>query len=77
MDQISAIRNAVQKYKGQEIKLYVIGDRNRIMDTSGVLEGVYRDIFTVLVDEEDICRRYSFSYREILTRRVRLSAAGT
>ena len=40
------------------------------VDTHGVLEGLYGEVFTVYVQSEDYARRYCYSYHDILTRHV-------
>ncbi len=70
--QIINIRNELRKIKGQGVRLHVIGERNKITDELGVLEGVYSDIFTVRIAYEDYVRRYSYSYAEVLTRHVKI-----
>ena len=42
------------------------------MDAYGVLEGVYPEVFVILVQEEAQKRRYCYAYREVLTRRVEI-----
>lgn len=75
-NRIAEIRKLVEGKKGERIRLYVIGDRNRILDAIGVLDGVYTDVFTVNIEKsESYKKRYCYKYSEILTQRVRILPA--
>lgn len=73
---IQEIRNTLAPYKGKRVKLYVIGERNRILDTHGILDGLYPDVFTVVVGTGEYDKRYSYTYREILTHHVSVTPLG-
>ena len=68
--QLGAIRHKLLPCQGQKVRLHVRAERNRILDTHGVLEGLYGEVFTVYVQSEDYARRYCYSYHDILTRHV-------
>ncbi len=72
---LSAIKTKLLPYYGSRVRLYVIGDRNRITDTTGILDGLYPSLFTVTVDRGRFKHHYSFTYSEILTDRVRVTPA--
>ena len=69
-NQLSTIRRTLEACQGQTVRLHVRGERNKILDTRGVLEGLYGDVFTVYVQLEDYGRRYWYSYHDILTKNV-------
>lgn len=63
------------RLKGKVVSLYAVGDRNRVLNTRGVLDGVYPEVFTVLVRMQGYNQRYSYSYNEVITNRVRVQLA--
>lgn len=67
---ISDIRASLRNQLGQPVKLHVIGDRNKVIDAYGILDGVYSDIFTILVNNNDYYKRYCYTYSEIITKNV-------
>lgn len=68
------IRRYLADLEGRNVELYAIGERNRVTQARGVLEGVYPDIFTVSVKYGSYTQRYCYTYSEILTRNVKISA---
>ena len=74
-DQIDKIREYLNDLKGETVSLHAIGDRNRITRAVGILDGVYSDVFTVLVCMGEYNHRYSYTYREIFTKKVKISKA--
>lgn len=77
MTNIEKIKAFLQKNQGNPVHLYARGDRNKILDTTGVLEGVYKDVFTVAVQEDAYIRRYCYTFKEIFTRHVYISPIET
>jgi len=71
-DTIDEIRSSLERYKGRRVSLHAVGDRNRVLNTVGVLDGVYSDIFTIFVHNESYDKRYCYTYSEILTKNVRV-----
>ena len=67
-----AIMRDLKQYEGSAVSLYAIGDRNRILQAQGILDGVYPDIFTVRVDNGSYQKRYCYAYSEILTQHVKI-----
>lgn len=68
------IKRDMAKMKGCCVRLYAVGDRNKITSAVGVLDGVYPDVFTVLVSMEGYTQRFSYTYSEIITKNVKISA---
>lgn len=66
------IRTSLLNLKGKPVKLYAVGERNKILNAQGILDGVYSDVFTVLVDKQGYMTRYSYTYSEILTSNVQV-----
>lgn len=71
-DQLLSIRRTLLPCQGRAIRLYVHKERNQILDIKGVLEGVYAGVFTVYAQSGGYGRRYCYSYRDILTKSVRI-----
>jgi uncharacterized protein Veg len=70
---IPAIRTSMKPMQGSMVHLYAIGDRNKVLDTEGVLQGVYRDIFTVRVASESYTKTYCYPYCDIITKNVQIN----
>ena len=68
------IRRSLACIEGRAVELYAVGERNRITQEQGILEGVYPDIFTVAVKKGGYTQRYCYTYSEVLTKNVRVSA---
>ena len=69
-DVLNEIRQMLLQHKGCRVRLRAIGDRNRVTAAEGILDGVYPDVFTILVEMGGYDHRYSYTYREIFTKRV-------
>lgn len=69
-DHVEAIRSALRSRVGQPVRLHVVGERNKILNAYGILDGVYNDIFTILVHDSDYSKRYCYTYSEIITKNV-------
>ena len=65
MKDISLIKTAVQKIKGEEVKVRVSLGRNKYASYKGRLTSVYPALFTVVPDGE-FNGKTSFSYAELL-----------
>ena len=72
---IVKIRSRLDELKGQRVKLYAKGDRNRVTRAVGTLEGVYPSVFTVAVESEGTAQTLSYTYSEMIARRVYIRAA--
>jgi len=69
---INSIRIAVSQCKGMYVKLLANRGRNKKLLAYGILEGVYPDVFTVVVQNDGYTQRYSYTYSEILTKHVNI-----
>jgi uncharacterized protein Veg len=65
MKDISHIKNAVRKIKGEEVKVRVSLGRNKYASYKGRLTCVYPSLFTI-VPEGEFNGKTSFSYAELL-----------
>lgn len=81
-DQLDQIRRQVAARLGQPVRVYSRRGRSRARVRDGVLEQAYPNVFTVLAQPEARSpalrqasqERLSFSYSDLLTSHVRLSA---
>ncbi|QGU00570.1 Veg protein [Candidatus Syntrophocurvum alkaliphilum] len=69
---ISEIKRDLETFVGSKIRLKANRGRNRIIESEGVLESIYPNIFVVKVDERKVERRISYSYADVLTETVEL-----
>ena len=71
---LQTIKKQMKQKQGALIKIRAkAGRRGASYGGRGVIEGLYPDVFTVLVDEHGHYRRYCFCYSEILTRHVEIA----
>lgn len=71
---LSEIKQNLEAYVGQRIRLKANRGRKKVVENVGILESTYPNIFVVKLDEdEDAVRRVSFSYSDVLTETVELS----
>ncbi len=73
-DELKAIRKNIQDIKGQDINLKAIYGRRGKLVTTGVVDGVYPDIFTIKVNADGYDRKYCYTYSEVLTNNVQINA---
>ena len=70
---LQTIKKQMNQKKGAIIKIRAKSGRRGAYVCRGVIEGIYPDVFTVLVYEHGHYRRYCFCYSEILTRHVEIA----
>ena len=72
---ISKVRASVHQQCGSRVKIQLDRGRNKIDVQEGVIQKAYPSVFTVLVDderEENPPQLLSFSYKDIITRDIRM-----
>lgn len=69
-EKLDLIRDKLIGMQGSEVILHAIGERNKIIHKTGVLDGVYIDIFTVNVCEGEYFKRYCYTFKEIMSKNV-------
>lgn len=65
---IDKVRNKVATYKGQNLKFRFNGSRNQIEEFSGTIIETYNSIFTIMTDDNNVLK--SFSYSDILIKKL-------
>ncbi len=71
-DNLDAIRRQMRGQKGERITLKMRCGRRGGISQNGVIDGLYPEVFTVMVGEHGYRRRYCFSYSEVLTHHVEI-----
>ncbi len=70
---LQIIKNQMKQKKGNHVKLRARVGRRGAYVCSGIIDGLYPEVFTVLVNENGYRRRYCFCYSEILTHHVEIA----
>ena len=67
---IAAIKRNIEDHVGEKVTLKANGGRKKILINNGI-ESVHPSIFVVRLDN-DISRKVSYSYSDVLTKTVQL-----
>jgi len=70
---LAEIKQDLEGYVGNKIRLKANRGRKKVMERVGVLEKTYPNIFVIKLDEKQSIRRISFSYTDVLTETVELT----
>ena len=71
-DSLEEIKTEMREIRGAHVMLRARNGRRGGYERDGILEGLYPEVFTVLVKEHGYRRRYCFSCSEVLTRHVEI-----
>ena len=71
-DSLDVIKSTMQGQKGLHVTLRARNGRRGGYERNGIIDGLYPEVFTVLVKENGHKRRYCFSYSEVLTHHVEI-----
>jgi len=71
-DSLEDIKRQMKNQKGVHITLRAKNGRKGGYERDGIIDGLYPEVFTVLVRENGYKRRYCFSYSELLTHHVEI-----
>ena len=69
---IREIKQMVKDCSSQRVSVRVTLGRNKILNYSGVLSGVYPALFTVKPDDKDFLGKTAYSYSDVLCGSVRI-----
>lgn len=72
-DSLTKIKETLDGYIGEKIKLKANRGRKKTIIKEGVLENTYPAIFIVKVEEPSYTQRFTFNYADVLTRTVELT----
>lgn len=72
MQTLEQIKGGIKRNLGRRV--YVKSHRGRVksVENEGVLENVYKSVFTILVDKDGLTRRLSFAYSDLFTKHLEL-----
>lgn len=70
---LSEIKQDLESFVGNRIRLKANRGRNKVIERVGILEQTYPNIFIVKLDEKRAERRVSYSYTDVLTETVELT----
>lgn len=74
---LAEIKQALEANVGKKVTIQANGGRKKIIERSGLLEGIYPSVFTVKLDKDEYSiERLSYSYTDVLTETVKLSVPG-
>lgn len=70
---LRAIRENIDCYVGEKVRVRANKGRKKIIEKEGILEKTYPSIFVVKIEGKQVpIRRVSFSYTDVLTSAVEL-----
>lgn len=71
---IANIKKALDGHLGKRLRIRANGSRKKTVECAGILSETYRAVFVVELDqEENACKRVSYSYTDILTESVEIT----
>lgn len=71
---LADIKKSLECHLGKRLQLRANGGRKKTVECEGVLSETYRAVFVVELDQEDnACKRVSYSYTDILTEAVEIT----
>lgn len=70
---IDEIREDIESYLGERVKVKANKGRRRVEEREGTLENIYPNLFVVRLDEDQHHRRISFTYADVLTEVVEVT----
>ena len=71
---IADVKRMVKACAQKQVDVRVNLGRNKIMNFSGVLSGVYPALFTIRPDDEDLLGKTAYSYSDVLCGNVKIKA---
>ncbi|HWK22915.1 biofilm formation stimulator Veg [Lysinibacillus sp. SGAir0095] len=71
---LADIKKSLDCNLGKRLRLKANGGRKKTVECDGVLSDTYHAVFVVELDQEDnTCKRVSYSYTDILTEAVEIT----
>jgi len=71
---LADIKKSLDCNLGKRLRLKANGGRKKTVESNGVLSDTYHAVFVVELDQEDnACKRVSYSYTDILTEAVEIT----
>lgn len=71
---LADIKKSLECHLGKRLQLRANGGRKKMVECKGVLSETYRAVFVIELDQDDnTCKRVSYSYTDILTEAVEIT----
>ena len=70
---LADIKKSLDGHLGRRLQLRANGGRKKTVECEGVLSETYHAVFVVELNEDNACKRVSYSYTDILTEAVEIT----
>jgi len=70
---LADIKKSLDGNLGKRLQLRANGGRKKTVECEGVLSETYHAVFVVELNEDNACKRVSYSYTDILTEAVEIT----
>ena len=70
---LADIKKSLDGNLGKRLQLRANGGRKKTVECEGVLTETYHAVFVVELNEDNACKRVSYSYTDILTEAVEIT----
>ena len=70
---LADIKKALDCHLGKRLQLKANGGRKKTVECEGILSDTYHAVFVVELNEDNACKRVSYSYTDILTEAVEIT----
>ena len=71
---LADIKKSLDSHLGKRLQLRANGGRKKTVECEGVLSDTYHAVFVVELNEDNACKRVSYSYTDILTEAVEMDS---
>ena len=70
---LADIKRSLDGHLGKRLQLKANGGRKKTVECEGVLSDTYHAVFVIELNEDNACKRVSYSYTDILTEAVEIT----
>lgn len=70
---LADIKRSLDAQLGKRLQLKANGGRKKTVECEGILSETYHAIFVIELNEDNACKRVSYSYTDILTEAVEIT----
>ena len=70
---LADIKKSLDSHLGKRLQLKANGGRKKTVECEGVLTDTYHAVFVIELNEDNACKRVSYSYTDILTEAVEIT----
>lgn len=72
MQTLQQIRGGIQQNLGRRVFVKTHRGRVKSVENVGILESVYKSVFTILVQQDGVTQRLSYAYSDLFTKHLEL-----